>query len=152
MKNKELCYCLSESYNRDSCLCWAYSVGALLRKGHGLWPYALLCWFSSSAFWKGADYLLRKIIPGSSAFPTACPGIPGAPQWWFPRRKANLGALGSCRRSSCSKVWLSVRSYNVTIPLMGNMHRDKLDCFHYSRSSMCLVATITKTHKYNKVN
>lgn len=24
MKNKELCYYLSESYNQGSCLCWVY--------------------------------------------------------------------------------------------------------------------------------
>ena len=67
MKNKELCYYLSESYNQGSCLCWVYSGEARLRQDHGLWPYAQLCWFCSSTLLKDADYLLHKIIPGSSA-------------------------------------------------------------------------------------
>lgn len=67
MKSKVLCYCLSESYDQGSCLCWVYSGEARLRQGHGLWPYAQLCWFYSSTLLKDADYLLHKIIPGSSA-------------------------------------------------------------------------------------
>lgn len=66
--------------------------------------------------------------------------------------EGKFSSLRLFTQGACAVESDSGRSYKVTIPLMGNMYWDRLDCFHYSRSSMCLVATITKTHKYNKVN